>query len=223
MISVSDALNHHIHGRFLLQPQSSLTHPKSLVAEHDEAPSNQVDHNTVMSQLTDFKNNGNLEMFKYLELNTNESTAYLFEGRTPLTFTKIIARQENGSFGFEISWSKPPKINSICSEQAKSGIRRGDFIIFINDKNVVSMPKEEVIELIKMQKNSLRMEIFRPNEKENCHEVIDTLAAQSTPNFSKNKNCSKTDLSSTPKSYKSHNFKQPKICFQSSVGNGIFV
>lgn len=220
MISVHDILSHYIQGSFMLQSQSSLNNPKPVVREIDDTQVVNIQQQLV-NQIKEAKNNENLELFKYLELNTNDSTAYILEGRTPLTVTKIIARLENGSFGFEISWTtKPPKINSICSEQSKSGIKRGDFIIFINDKNIVSMPKDEIVELIRLQKNCLRMEIFRPTEKASCNEMIETLAAQNTPNF-KNRLENAID---TPKSLlKSYDFKQPKVCFQPSIGSGIFV
>lgn len=219
MIPIHDVLNLHVQGSYQLQAQSSLSNPMPLVREIDEE---------VKTPSPEVKPSGdNLEMFKYLELSTHEGASYILEGRTPLTLTKLIARQENGSFGFEISWTKPPKINSICSEQSKSGIRRGDYIIFINNINVVAKPKEEVIELIKAQKTCLRLEIFRPNEKVNGNQIIETLAAQSTPGSLKNGGSSReeknSELQDTPKSHKINHFKQPKVFFQPTVGNGIFV
>jgi hypothetical protein len=213
MIPIQDVLSLHVQGSYQLQPQSSLSNPMPLVREIDEEVK------------LDIKPSGdNLEMFKYLELNTNEGASYILEGRTPLTLTKLIARQENGSFGFEISWKNPPKINSICSEQSKSGVKRGDYIIFINNTNVVAKPKEEVIELIKAQKTCLRLEIFRPNEKVSGNQIIETLAAQNTPvrNVG-SRESKKSELQDTPKSHKVDNFKQPKVFFQPTVGNGIFV
>lgn len=216
MIPIQDVLSHHVQGSYQLQPQSALSNPMPLVREIDE------EHLPVKVPVSDVKGcNDNLELFKYLELNTNEGASYLLEGRTPLTITKLIARQENGSFGFEISWSKPPKINSICPEQLKCGIKRGDYIIFINDINVVTKAKEEVIELIKMQKSCLRLEIFRPNEKVNGNQIIETLASQNTP--VRNVESKLSELQETPKSHKVNHFKQPKVFFQPTVGNGIFV
>lgn len=181
---------------------------------------------TLMESTTDPSN----ILLKYLELNSEENDENA-QGRTPLTMTKIIHKQPNGSYGFEISWSKPPKINSISSEQNKSGIRKGDYLIFIDQANVVTMPKEEVIELIRKQSSCLRLEIFRPTEKLSSNELIEKLAAQNTP-IAANKNVSSpsyectptSDLTETPKSHRaSCHFKQPKIHFQPSIGNGIFV
>lgn len=207
-IPVQDVLNQNIEGTFLLQPQSCLTQPTSLVREIDDV----IEPNNVL--------------LKYLELNPkNESS----EGRTPLTITRTIHRQQNGSYGFEISWSNPPKINSICSDQLKSGIRPGDYLIFVDEINVVTIPKEEVIELIRKQRDCLILEIFRPTEKLSSNEIIEKLAAQNTPIASKNVSSlsyesKMSDLSDTPKSHKSScHFKQPKIYFQPTVGNGIFV
>lgn len=212
MISIQDVINLHIQGSYLLQPQSSLSNPMPLLRDMDEESAKEY--------------NGNLEIFKYLELSKNEESEYLAVGRTSLTLTKLIARQNNKSFGFEISWTKPPKINSICPEQVKSGIQRGDYIIFINNVNVVTKPKEEIIELIKMQKSCLRLEIFRPNDKVSVNQMLDTLASQDTPKTLTDRKLSVNqilDLQETPKSHKSKNFKQPKVFFQSTVGSGIFV
>ena len=82
------------------------------------------------------------------------------------------------------------------------------------------MPKDEIVELIRQQKNCLRLEIFRPTEKASCNEMIEILAAQNTPNF---KNRPQENAIDTPKSLKSYDFKPPKICFQPSIGSGIFV
>jgi hypothetical protein len=211
---VQDVLDHNIDGAFLLQSQSSLTKPLALV--RDIACDESSEPNSLL--------------LKYLELNAAGSNSL---SRTPLTISRVIQRQPNASYGFEISWSKPPRINSICSEQLKSGVRKGDFLIFIEEINVVSMPRDEVVELIRNQDECLRLEIFRPTEKLSSDELIEKLAAQSTPVASKNvsslshdsKSTSlpTSDLMETPKSHKPCHFKQPKIHFQPSVGKGIFV
>jgi hypothetical protein len=154
-----------------------------------------------------------------------------------LTISKTIHKQSNGTFGFEISWTKPPKINSISNEQMKTDIRSGDYLIFINEINIVALPKNEVIDLIRKQRDCLKLEIFRPTDKLSSHEFIEKLVAKNTPvaacpNISSlshdNKSASITtsisgDLTETPKSHKTCHFKQPKVFFQPSVGNGIFV
>lgn len=231
MIPIQDVISLHVQGSYQLQPQSSLSNPMPLVREIDEEsskiPASEIKVNEIKSGIEVKPCSDNLEMFKYLELSTNEGASYVLEGRTPLTLTKLIARQENGSFGFEISWTKPPKINSICSEQSKSGIKRGDYIIFINNINVVAKPKEEVIELIKAQKTCLRLEIFRPNEKVSGNQIIETLASQSTPVSLKNVESGRenkiSELQDTPKSHNINNFKQPEVFFTPTVGSGIFV
>ncbi|KAG5681250.1 hypothetical protein PVAND_010701 [Polypedilum vanderplanki] len=213
-IPVQDVLDHNIEGTFLLQSQSSLTKPMALVRD---VPSD--DHNEANNLL-----------LKYLELNPADPNSL---GRTPLTISRVIQRQSNANFGFEISWSKPPRINSICNEQLKSGVRKGDYLVFIDEINVVSMPKKDVIELIKKQGEFLKLEIFRPTEKLSSNEIIEKLAAQSTPIANKNVSSLShesrsillpaSNLMETPKSHKSCHFKQPKVYFQPSVGKGIFV
>ncbi|XP_070494009.1 general transcriptional corepressor trfA-like [Chironomus tepperi] len=218
-IPVQDVITHNIEGSFLLQSQSALTKPMPLIREIEEKPLDPIIE-------------PNNDLLKYLELNSDENCGNS-QGRTPLTMTKVIHKQTNGSYGFEISWSKPPKINTISLEQTKSGIKKGDYLIFIDEINVVTMPKDEVIELIRKERDCLKLEIFRPTEKCSSNEMIEKLAAQSTP-VAVSKNVSSlsyeakcapvSDLTETPKSHRSScHFKQPKIHFQPSVGNGIFV
>ncbi|CAG9805408.1 unnamed protein product [Chironomus riparius] len=218
-IPVQDVIAHNIEGSFLLQSQSALTKPMPLIREIEE------------KQLDPIIEPSN-DLLKYLELNSEENTGNS-QGRTALTMSKVIHKQSNGSYGFEISWSKPPKINTISLEQVKSGIKKGDYLIFIDEINVVTMPKEEVIELIRKERDCLKLEIFRPTEKLSSNELIEKLAAQSTPvaacknvsSLSYEAKCTPvSDLTETPKSHRSScHFKQPKIHFQPSVGNGIFV
>lgn len=208
----------------MLQPQSCLTKPAPLQPEAEEKLSKIEE---TFQQISEQKNDNML--LRYLELSSYKGNANL-NGRTPFTMTRTIVKQTDESFGFEISWSKPPKINSVKENSEQSGLVKGDYIIFVGDTNIVAMPKEEVISLIKNQGNSLILEIFRPVEKVTSREIIDSLAAQSTPVvFKKASRLSidprrKTnDQADTPKTHKPCHFKQPKICFQPTIGSGVIV
>lgn len=208
----------------MLQPQSCLTNPAPLKPEIEEKLAKIEE---TFQQISEQKNDNML--LKYLELSSCKGNPNI-NGRTPFTMTRTIVKQADESFGFEISWSKPPKINSVKENSMQSGLVKGDYIIFVGETNIVTMPKEVVIDLIKNQGNSLILEIFRPVEKVTSREIIDSLASQSTPVvFKKASRLSidprrKTnDQTDTPKTHKPCHFKQPKICFQPTVGSGVIV
>lgn len=209
----------------MLQPQSSLAKATQLVPELDEKLA-MIEE--TFQQIQESKDDNVL--LKYLELNSFDSHTNS-EGRTPFTITKTIEKRPDEAFGFEMSWSNPPKINSVKNLSQCSGLRRGDYIIFVADTNIVTMPKENVIELIRMQENFLTLEIFRPIEDLSSKLIIDKLASQSTPLARPAGSSLSIDLTrkaidlleTTPKSRKSCLFKQPKICFQPTVGSGVIV
>lgn len=223
-VAVENVLERDVVGSFMLQPQSGLSKQVSLIPEGDEklAKIEETFH-----QIQDGRDDNIL--LKYLELSTIKSSNP--ESRTPFTLTKFITKQPDDVFGFEISWTKPPKINSVKDHLPPSGLQKGDYIIFVEETNIVTMPKEEIIELIRKQGNSLTLEIFRPIERLTSKEMIDKLAAQNTPVATENASSlslenlkrKANDLTETPKSRKSCNFKQPKICFQPTIGNGVIV
>ena len=123
---VKHILENNIEGCFKLQPQSALAKPAALVPDTDEK----------LPKIDEMANHGQIAsddntLLKYLEL-SKKST--FFDGRTPFTLTRTIARQADGSFGFEISWSQPPRINSV--KDHIESIQKGDFIIFVGETNV---------------------------------------------------------------------------------------
>lgn len=205
----------------MLQPQSCLAKPIALVTEVDEKLSKIEE---TFHQIQEGKDDNAL--LQYLELSDIKN--YLnSNGRTPFTLTKTILKQDDDTFGFEISWTKPPRINSVKNHMENCGLQKGDFIIFVGETNIVTMPKEDIISLIRKQKNCLTLEIFRPIERMNSKEIIDKLALQSTPlasNLSFDMMKRKAnDLTETPKSRKSCLFKSPKVCFQPTIGSGVIV
>ncbi|XP_058054825.1 uncharacterized protein LOC131206324 [Anopheles bellator] len=84
-------------------------------------------------------------------------------GRTPFTITKRLARSGDRGFGFSIVWTHPPRVEKI--EQGlsadKAGILPGDYVVFVEKHNVVTMPEQDVLNLIRTQGNTLLLEIFR--------------------------------------------------------------
>ncbi|XP_050092653.1 uncharacterized protein LOC126575807 [Anopheles aquasalis] len=84
-------------------------------------------------------------------------------GRTPFTITKRLVRSGDRGYGFSIVWTHPPRVEKI--EQGlsaeKAGILPGDYVVFVEKHNVVTMPEQDVLNLIKTQGNTLLLEIFR--------------------------------------------------------------
>lgn len=224
-VAVQTILEKDFGGAFMLQPQSCLSKPSPLVHEIDEKISK---FEETFQQIQEGKDD-NL-VLKYLDLNDFKDFQNAVS-RTPFTLTTTINKQPEDVFGFEISWTKPPKVNSVKNLAQCSGLQKGDHIIFVGETNIVTMPKEEVIEMIRKHESSLTLEIFRPVEKVNSREIIERLALQLTPVVAKqavNLSLDKlkknvNELTETPKSRKSCNFKQPKICFQPTIGNGVIV
>lgn len=84
-------------------------------------------------------------------------------GRTPFTITKKLVKSPENGFGFSIVWTHPPRIEKVeaALSAEKSGILPGDYVIFIDKYNIVTMPELDILNLIRTQGNSLILEIFR--------------------------------------------------------------
>lgn len=84
-------------------------------------------------------------------------------GRTPFTITKKLIRTAEKGFGFSIVWTHPPRIEKIEPglSAERCGICPGDYVIFVDKHNVVTMPEMDILNLIKSQGNTLVLEIFR--------------------------------------------------------------
>jgi hypothetical protein len=80
---------------------------------------------------------------RFLELDPPSSDAsYSSKGRTPFTLSKKLVKSSECSFGFSIVWTHPPRIEKIepNSSAEKVGMLPGDYVIFIDKYNVVTMP-----------------------------------------------------------------------------------
>lgn len=84
-------------------------------------------------------------------------------GKTPFTITKQLQRSQDKTFGFSVVWTHPIKIEKVDqgSSADKSGILPGDYIIFIDKYNIVTMPEQDILNLIRTQGDLLTLEIFR--------------------------------------------------------------
>lgn len=98
--------------------------------------------------------------------NRRQSSIKHNAGRTPFTITKRLVRTTDKGFGFSIVWTHPPRIEKVEAGLSadRCGIVPGDYVIFVDKHNVVTMPEMDILNLIRSQGNILMLEIFRrPN------------------------------------------------------------
>ncbi|KAK4881061.1 hypothetical protein RN001_004380, partial [Aquatica leii] len=90
-------------------------------------------------------------------------------GRTPFTTTKKLMKGPKLGFGFSVVWTHPPRIERVEKglPADKAGILPGDYIIFVDKHNVVTMPEIEILNLIKSHGSHITLEIFRRNVSRN--------------------------------------------------------
>lgn len=98
-----------------------------------------------------------------LDTLSRQSSMSKGNGRTPFTITKKLVKSPENGFGFSIVWTHPPRIEKVESglSAEKGGILPGDFVIFIDKYNIVTMPELDILNLIRTQGNTLVLEIFR--------------------------------------------------------------
>uniref|UniRef100_A0A336LGE1 CSON011588 protein n=1 Tax=Culicoides sonorensis TaxID=179676 RepID=A0A336LGE1_CULSO len=84
-------------------------------------------------------------------------------GRTPFTISKKLVKQGDRGFGMSIVWTHPPRVERVEPglSAEKGGILPGDYIVFVDKENVVTMPEGDILNLIKAQGGTLQLEIFR--------------------------------------------------------------
>lgn len=114
-------------------------------------------------------------------------------GRTPFTITKKLTRTADKGFGFSIVWTHPPRIEKVEAGLSadRNGIYPGDYVIFVDKHNVVTMPEMDILNLIKAQGNALVLEVFRrtasgttATSTANRPQVNGTMARTRTPSIS---------------------------------------
>lgn len=96
-----------------------------------------------------------------------KSTYRPSSGRTPFTITKKLTRNADKGYGFSIVWTHPPRIEKVETGMSadRAGIVPGDFVIFVDKHNVVTMPEMDILNLIRSQGSQLTIEIFRRSQQ----------------------------------------------------------
>ncbi|KAI5634987.1 pao retrotransposon peptidase domain-containing protein [Phthorimaea operculella] len=104
---------------------------------------------------------------RYLELDPpedpNAPKKTQRNGRTPFTTTRKLVRGATGGFGFTVVWTRPPRVERVAAggSAERAGLRAGDYIVFVGNKNVVMSNEEEVRGLVKSAGPTLNLETFR--------------------------------------------------------------
>lgn len=168
-------------GSYKLQPQSCLTAPIPPVLSTDGAPiplstdelittGLSVHNNSFsipLSRKGIFQRDADEHLFlRFLELDKypcEHDNAVKEKGRTKFTMTKKLIKTDDQSFGFSIVWTHPPRIEKIETglPAQLAGIQPGDFVVFVDKHNVVTMPEIDILNLIRSLGNSMSLEIYR--------------------------------------------------------------
>ncbi|KOB75182.1 Uncharacterized protein OBRU01_04775, partial [Operophtera brumata] len=63
----------------------------------------------------------------------------------------LLVRGTGGGFGFTVVWTRPPRVERVAQggSAERAGLRAGDYIVFVGNKNVVTVSEEEVRSLVK--------------------------------------------------------------------------
>ncbi|KAJ8680402.1 hypothetical protein QAD02_016189, partial [Eretmocerus hayati] len=89
-------------------------------------------------------------------------------GRTPCTVTRRLVRpaaapDNQVPWGFSLSWGRPPRVERVDpgSPAERSGLRPGDYVVFVDATNVVTQPRDDILELIQAATSQLVLEVYR--------------------------------------------------------------
>lgn len=142
-------------------------------------------------------------------------------GRTPFTVTKRLQRHHDKGYGFSIVWTHPPRVEKVEANLAaeKAGIMPGDFVIFVDKHNVVTMPELDILNLIRSQGSTLTMEIFRRPTGAASGRPLSALMKTSSMGSerrerllsnSSNTNKDEVPVNGGPTTTNNHNFSKPE-------------
>uniref|UniRef100_A0ABD2XP54 Uncharacterized protein n=1 Tax=Trichogramma kaykai TaxID=54128 RepID=A0ABD2XP54_9HYME len=88
-------------------------------------------------------------------------------GRTPCTVTRRLVRHPAAlnqvAWGFSLSWGRPPRVERVdpASPAERSGLRPGDYVVFVDASNVVTLARDDILELIQAAQSQLVLEVYR--------------------------------------------------------------
>ena len=109
-------------------------------------------------------------------------------------------------WGFSLSWGRPPRVERVDpgSPADRAGLRPGDYVVFVESTNVVTVPRDEILELIQAATSQLILEVYK------------RLGVGTTTTTT-------TTTSSVQRQSLQHQSHQPVVAFTAEVGNGVLV
>ncbi|KAL1138817.1 hypothetical protein AAG570_008879, partial [Ranatra chinensis] len=155
---------------------------------------------------------------RHLELDPEDETAPA-QGRTPFTTTRILKRNPGSSYGFSIAWTHPPRIERVESglPADHAGLRPGDYVIFVEKTNVVTLQEEEILKLIKSCGNQIVLEVYR---KANLNGVFSNRGlGMATQHPRSSTACSATTTATTSIELTKRRLHLPQVTFNSEGNN----
>lgn len=215
-----------VSGSFQLQPQSCLTNPLPpvILEEPNETEiigiPNEMQLQSAayeLSQKALQQRDADENLFlRFLEFDQVPSDFVSHAGgRTPFTLSKQLQRHSTQGYGFSIVWTHPPRIEKVEPGHAadQAGIVPGDFVIFVGEQNVVTMPEGDVLNLIRSQGEQLHLEVFRRSAQDIQNFGVATKPVPDVKRRQPEDHCEDRQQHS----------KRPRVAFKEDVGCGIIV
>ncbi len=237
-----------LSGSYKLQPQSCLTAPIPAVVSSDVTVQNSDEMMTTgltlnsdsftipLSRKGIFQRDADEHLFlRFLELDSNAggdggNDSFNEKGRTKFTITKKLVKSDDQGYGFSIVWTHPPRIEKveIGLPAQLGGIQPGDFVVFVDKHNVVTMPEMDILNLIRSLGNSMSLEIFRrPNEplSRNCPKArIPSMAVCGSEPMVDSITPRPLSMPCSSINYSMENVKRiPQVAFSKDIGHGVIV
>ncbi|KAL4721140.1 hypothetical protein ACJJTC_009420 [Scirpophaga incertulas] len=167
---------------------------------------------------------------RYLELDPpedpNAPRRAQRNGRTPFTTTRKLTRGAGGGFGFTVVWTRPPRVERVAAggSAERAGLRAGDYLVFVGNKNVVTAPEEEVRNLVKSAGQLLTLETFRRVPQNGATMARPRVVAAEAPRSPRSPAPARPPTAcSSSQSLDRRKLHLPQVTFSKEVGNGIIV
>lgn len=244
-------ITNELSGSYKLQPQSCLNTPIPAVLASDffqtqlssddiitldsctPGTSTQSDSFTIpLSKRAIFQRDADEHLFlRFLELDKNSCDDLVNKnGRTQFTITKKLLKTEHQGYGFSIVWTHPPRIEKVENglPAQLGGIQPGDFLVFVDKHNVVTMPEMDILNLIRSLGNSMTLEIYRrssgSSESGTIKVRIPSMAVCGSEPMVGAITPRPLSMPCSSVSYSIENVKRiPQVTFSKDIGHGVIV
>lgn len=125
-----------------------------------------------------------------------------------------------------MSWGRPPRVERVDpgSPAERSGLRPGDYVVFVDLVNVVTQPRDYVLELIQAASNQLVLEVYR---RSGLHHTSTTTTTGTTATVRRRSSSVNVTLQPPPTTTTTTTAPAPgvhhAVAFTAEVGTGVLV